>query len=463
LVGLCKLGSTGGTDASWKPFADGSMLKLAEACRRYLLHPGKDISIQRWAIEGLSYLTLDGDVKEELIDDKIALKALMELSKHATNMGEVLYPIITTLVNLLNAYDKQEVIPELIELAKFAKHHIPEEHEFDDNEFVEKRADILVEYGVGSCLVNLSKATESANILELIARILNAVCEKETHRGAIVAQGGARELLVIYNKTTDKGKVLAAQCIARIGITSPPSVAFPGQRSCEVVKPLISLLHVERTGLQNFEALLALCNLAGESDTLRKRIWEEKGFSAVEHYIYEDHTMLKRAACQTLQNMCLNESVAKQFEFENDRIKYMMLLSAPPEDLCDDDKEEIDTMKATSGILAILSGGNRVICGKILSCVKNPMETLLWLIANPMVDLQLRGTTIVSNILEIDKDFAEQIVGSPVFEILLALAQSEVQDKETLPPDELKKRIDVKERAMGALKFAEKWGLIKPS
>lgn len=34
LVGLCKLGSLGGTDATMRPFAEGASLKLAEACRR---------------------------------------------------------------------------------------------------------------------------------------------------------------------------------------------------------------------------------------------------------------------------------------------------------------------------------------------------------------------------------------------------------------------------------------------
>lgn len=46
----------------------GSTLKLAEACRRFLLNPAKDVSVQRWAVEGLSYLTLDGEVKEKLIE-----------------------------------------------------------------------------------------------------------------------------------------------------------------------------------------------------------------------------------------------------------------------------------------------------------------------------------------------------------------------------------------------------------
>ena len=35
-------------------------------------------------------------------------------------------------VNVTNSYDKQEINPEMLELAKFAKHHIPEEHELDD-------------------------------------------------------------------------------------------------------------------------------------------------------------------------------------------------------------------------------------------------------------------------------------------------------------------------------------------
>lgn len=41
LVGLCKLGSYGGLDASIRPFADGSTMKLASACRQFLVKPGK--------------------------------------------------------------------------------------------------------------------------------------------------------------------------------------------------------------------------------------------------------------------------------------------------------------------------------------------------------------------------------------------------------------------------------------
>lgn len=71
LVGMCKMGmltyqvfkykklmpnifsgASAGHDASLRPFADGSTEKLAEACRRFLINPGKDRDLRKWAAEG---------------------------------------------------------------------------------------------------------------------------------------------------------------------------------------------------------------------------------------------------------------------------------------------------------------------------------------------------------------------------------------------------------------------------
>ena len=41
----------------------------------------EDMDLRKWAIEGLSYLSLDADVKEELADDQLALAALFDLCK----------------------------------------------------------------------------------------------------------------------------------------------------------------------------------------------------------------------------------------------------------------------------------------------------------------------------------------------------------------------------------------------
>jgi hypothetical protein len=47
LVGLCKLGASGASDAALRPFADGSSTKLAEACRRFLVNPEKYSDLRR--------------------------------------------------------------------------------------------------------------------------------------------------------------------------------------------------------------------------------------------------------------------------------------------------------------------------------------------------------------------------------------------------------------------------------
>lgn len=48
---------------------------------RFLINPKKDKDLRKWAVEGLSYLTLDADVKEELVEDTKALHALFDLAK----------------------------------------------------------------------------------------------------------------------------------------------------------------------------------------------------------------------------------------------------------------------------------------------------------------------------------------------------------------------------------------------
>lgn len=60
--------------------------------------------------------------------------------------------------------------------------------------------------------------------------------------------------------------------------THSPSCRPPEPRSLslfctlqvyEVVRPLVGLLHLKRTALENFEGLMALTNLAGTSERLR--------------------------------------------------------------------------------------------------------------------------------------------------------------------------------------------------
>ncbi|XP_045454387.1 protein unc-45 homolog B [Melitaea cinxia] len=410
LVGLCKIGSFGGDDASIRPFADGSTKKLAEACRKFLVNPAKDKDMRKWAAEGLSYLTLDADVKEKLVDDKPAIQSLIELAK--TGDQSCLYGVVTTLVNLCNAYEKQEVMPEMVELAKFAKHHIPEQHELDDPDFVNKRLTILCKAGVTTGLVALSK-TESHNSKELIARVLNAICSLQELRGIVVQQGGAKILIPMALEGTKNGKKQAAQALARIGITINPEVAFPGQRNLEVVRPLVALLHPECTALENFEALMALCNLAGMNETTRNRILKEGGLSKIELYLYEEHVMLQRAAAQCICNLVQSEDVVKTYEGNNDKTKYLYLLCQ---------EEDTDTVMAASGALCVLTSFSKICCRKLLD-LQSWVESLRCLLANPISEIQYRGVYMLYNIIKDDKDTAAKVFETDVMEILMAITK----------------------------------------
>lgn len=410
LVGLCKLGSSGGLDASIRPFAEGSTKKLAEACRRFLIKPGKDKDIRKFAAEGLSYLTLDADVKEKLVEDKLAVQALIELAK--TGDQSVLYGVVTTLVNLVNAYEKQELVPELIELAKFAKHHVPEEHDLDDPDFIAKRVVALAEEGVTTALVALTK-TESDNSKEMIARVFNAICSEQAVRGKVVQQGGAKVLIPLALKGNEKGKRCAAQALSRIGISINPEQAFPGQRSLEVIRPLLNQLHCDYTALENFEAMLALCNLASMNDSVRNRIIKEKGMSRIEAFLMEDHLLLTRSAAQVICNMVLSEEYVQFHEGANDRVKFLALL-------CEEEDEE--TAAACAGALAILTSASVKCCEKMLE-PQAWLEVLHTLIANPSPEVQYRGTVIILNMISQSKTCAEKIFDTDVLELLMGLTQ----------------------------------------
>lgn len=410
LVGMCKLGSSGGHDASIRPLAEGSSEKLAEACRRFLVNPSKDRDLRKWAAEGLAFLTLDADVKEKLVDDEPAVKALIELGK--TGSQDVMYGVITVLVNLTNSYDKQEITEEMLQLAKFAKHHVPTEHELDDQDFVDKRIYTLCTYGATSALVALSK-TESKNMKELIARVINAFCKHHELRGLVVQQGGSKALVPIALNCTEKGQREAAQALARIGITQDPTIAFPGQRSCDVVRPISKLLKEDVSAMQNFEALMALGNLATVNEAVRGRMMKETDvIMAIEGYMYEEHQMLRRAAVQCYLNLCQSPVQVKRCEGNNDRVKYLVLLCG--------DGDDMEVVKAAAGSLAMLSSQSSKVCSKVFES-KQWEECFLNLLANTDYEITYRGVVIVDNMVLAGKEVAEPLLDGKIMNVLQAL------------------------------------------
>jgi len=448
LVGLCKLSASAGHDASLRPFADGSTTKLAEACRRIMINPGKDRDMRRWAAEGLSYLTLDADVKEKLCEDEPAVKALIELAKSGNQ--EAAYGVVTTFVNLTNSFEKQEINPEMLELAKFAKHHIPQEHELDDPDFVDKRIWTLAEWGITSALVAFYK-NDSKNIQELISRVLNAVCKFAELRGFVVQQGGSKALAALALEGTEKGKRHAAQGLARVGITQDPAIAFPGNRSVDIIRPICQLLNTEFDGLENFEALMALGNLATLNESCRNRILKEAEFiNAIENYTFEDHTMIRRAAIQCWTNLCVSPLMVKRCEGKNDKVKYNVLL-------CGDD-EDPAIVAAAAGALAMLTSQSTKICKKVFESIQWT-ECLLNTLANEDLNIVIRGCVIMKNMVSSCKEVAEKVLETQLMECMQAHIFKAKLDEGSYQPDPT--LVKIREIAEETMQIAHKMKVIQ--
>ncbi|KAM4844838.1 protein unc-45 homolog B [Thomomys bottae] len=422
LVGLCKLGSAGGTDYGLRQFAEGSTEKLAKQCRKWLCNSTIDTRTRRWAVEGLAYLTLDADVKDDFVQDIPALQAMFELAK--TSDKTILYSVATTLVNCTNSYDVKELIPELVQLAKFSKQHVPEEHPKDKKDFVDIRVKRLLKAGVISalaCMVKADSAILTDQTKELLARVFLALCENAKDRGTIVAQGGGKALIPLALEGTDVGKVKAAHALAKIAAVSNPDIAFPGERVYEVVRPLVSLLDTKRDGLQNYEALLGLTNLSGRSDKLRRKIFKEKALPDIENYMFENHDQLRQAATECMCNMVVNKEVQERFLADgNDRLKLVVLL-------CGEDDDKVQN--AAAGALAMLTAAHRKLCLKMTQVTSQWLEILQRLCLHDQLSVQHRGLVIAYNLLEADAELAKKLVESELLEILTVVGKQEPNEK----------------------------------
>jgi len=228
--------------------------------------------------------------------------------------------------------------------------------------------------------------------------------------------------------------------LSRLGITINPEQAFPGQRTLEVVRPLLNQLHADYTALENFEALMALCNLAQVNDAIRNRIIKENGMSRIEAFLMEDHVLLTRAAAQVICNMVLSDEYVRYHEGDNDRIKFLALL-------CEEEDEE--TAIACSGALAMLTSVSVKCCEKMLE-PQAWLEILHTLVANPSPEVQYRGTVIILNMIKQSKTCAEKIFETDILEMLMGLTH--LNDE---------KRAKAIQMAQNCLKAAEEMKLIQ--
>ena len=445
LVGLCKIGSSHGSDVSKKIFDDGSSVKLARQCRKFLTDKLDDEMI-KWSIEGLSYLSLDADVKEEIVEDSQCLQQIYQLLEKKPNANclqeNLIYPGIHIFANVANCHnldDKrnsdQEIEQKKREIAKFAKQPVPEDHEKDGPKFVKTRIQKLIQSGLVTLLTKLvgqqtnKEKLEASNSIfitagmrELITRLVHKAAEDQSLRGTIVSQGGGKILIDLFRskENTNLGKLLSAQGVARLAITLDPVLAFPGQRTYEAISILLNLLHDQQDYLMNFEGLMALTNIASINEGHRSKICSTPGMlNAIESLVLEEHEMIRRAGVELICNLSMSPIFCQQIinKEAGDRLKLLVLMCQ---------EEDAKTRSAAAGALAMMTSNDHFaqkISGLIAESTENWIECLAMVCLDYEASVRHRGVVVIQNISKNSQKLAEKLAESTMKEILSGMAR----------------------------------------
>jgi hypothetical protein len=220
------------------------------------------------------------------------------------------------------------------------------------------------------------------------------------YRGMLV-QNGACPLLVKYGLVLASENILiSAHALAKILISTNPFLAFKNESAAEVVRPLVILLTASKSGLEQFEAMLALTNLAGMDDSVRLRIIQLNALTVIENLQFSDHTLLRRASTELICNLIYHPIV-----FE----KYLNPKSGPGLQILvalSDDEDE-GTRRAASGAVAVLSSEAKGI--KLILGQKRIFEILISLMESKNPELIHRASEIIRNIFQAGKDYASTL------------------------------------------------------
>ena len=325
------------------------------------------------ALEGLAYLSMDGEVKETIVKDKAFLRALLDIAKRTmTTATPFLYGILLTLVNV-SSYRRvrSEEEEQVRKLREFAKDVAQEkESPYDDPEYVEKRLDTLVESGVIPVLCSLAKS-DSLNIRQAVATILLNCASRPKTRGLMVQQGSAKACLAltasvdVKERDLDDGKSAESTCflaashaLARMAISLDPSVAFPNNAAM-LVRPLMLLARGTST-LGQFESLLALTNLASMGDgTVLMRMEQAGALKVLEELQFSDNERVQCAATETICNLVTYTPIMELYAASkrgSTRLRLNLALS---------DAELESTRRAASGILAMVTACSPDFCREL--------------------------------------------------------------------------------------------------
>ena len=136
LVAMSKMCASSGGDVNKNIIAEGAGARIFKQIRALLVkNPTEEA--RKWAIEALAYLTIDAEVKHNLVHDDEQMKIICDYSTNPSPSTS--YSLSCIFMNATNSYDQPDVAPEMQRIAEYAKQNVPQAHELDSEENLKTR------------------------------------------------------------------------------------------------------------------------------------------------------------------------------------------------------------------------------------------------------------------------------------------------------------------------------------
>lgn len=262
---------------------------------------------------------------------------------------------------------------------------VPVDDPADADSAVAARAKLLIDAGVLPALSALAQSA-SIGVRRATGSAYLGLVTEQANRGKVVQGGGIKALLHIAQRATydrppstpddlTPQDLLCLQALAKLTITHPPNLLF-GNSPRSAIGPLSTLLsHKDANTLQQFEALMALTNIAGVDV---EGVIKPLGARRIEELMLEEHKMVRRAAVELLCNLVGSEEIWKRYTGEGEeeanqtskavqsRLHVLMALS---------DVEDLPTRRAASGALAMLTSSSLAV-DSLLGLEHGPLRLL---------------------------------------------------------------------------------------
>lgn len=363
-------------------------------------------------IEGLAYASLQARVREDLAKNSEVLKRLVKTLEEAPPKSPLTYGALSIFVNLTRYQptqsDEEKKMSQLKAYANAAGKLQPDP--LNDDEHVSERCKRVFESGITSVLVTHSKNGSVAS-LSLIISIIYSLSVTTSIRGQLAQQGAVRLLIAAWTAlptTESVARRTAAQALARILISTNPSLVFGGTRptpQSAAIRPLVSIVAPDpnaetRDLLPTFEALMALTNLASTDDDTREVI-VRTAWNEIEEQLLSSNARVSKAAVELICNLVQSpEAVAMYSDYNNPQTKnrlHILLALA--------DAQDEGTRSGAGGALASLTSYEGVIRGILAR--ERGVVVILGLCAEDTEDLRHRGAFVIYNIISAEGELGE--------------------------------------------------------